>query len=99
MARSITIRKSLPLFRTEGGSLNDHTFFGPGTYNLQRIPNPVKKGGPDWLKLSAEPWGTAVTCWDAAASSELKSPALATFEPRSQRAGIAVAAVCVLLTL
>src|SRR5215813_7533286 len=99
MARSITIRKSLPLFRTEGANLNDHTFFGPGTYSVVRIPNPIKKGGPDWLKLSAEPWGTAQICWDAAASSEIRTPASETFEPRSQRAGVVVAAICLFLTL
>jgi hypothetical protein len=99
MARSITIRKSLPLFRTEGANLNDHTFFGPGTYSVVRIPNPVKKGGPDWLKLSAEPWGTAQICWDAAASSEVRAPAPASFEPRSQRPGVVVAAICLFLTL
>jgi hypothetical protein len=99
MARSITIHKSLPLFRTEGANLNDHTFFGPGIYSVVRIPNPVKKGGPDWLKLSAEPWGTAQICWDAAASSEVRSAAPETFEPRSQRAGVVVAAICLFLTL
>jgi hypothetical protein len=99
MARSITIRKSLPLFRTEGANLNDHTFFGPGTYTVVRIPNPIKKGGPDWLKLSAEPWGTAQICWDAAASSEVKRPAPATFEPRSQLLTFVVAAICLVLTL
>jgi hypothetical protein len=100
MTRSITIRKSLPLFRTEGANLNDYTFFGPGTYTVVRIPNPFKKGGPDWLKLSAEPWGTAQICWDAAASSsEIKRPALDTFDPRSQLAGVVVAAICLFLTL
>jgi len=59
MARSITIRRSLPLFRTESGDLNEHTFFGPGTFTVVPIPNPIKNGGPAWLKLSAEPWGTA----------------------------------------
>src|ERR1043166_3616898 len=98
MARSITICKSIPLFRTESGDLNVHTFFGPGTITVVPIPNPIKKGGPTWLKLSAEPWGTAEVCWDAAAS-EPKTFAPATFEPRSQRAGIAVAAICILLTL
>jgi hypothetical protein len=98
MARSITIRKSIPLFRTESGDLNEHTFFGPGTFTVVPIPNPIKNGGPAWLKLSAEPWGTAETCWDAAAS-EFKKPALATFEPRSQRASIVVAAICLFLTL
>jgi hypothetical protein len=99
MARSITIRKSLPLFRTEGANLNDHTFFGPGTYSVVRIPNPIKKDGPDWLKLSAEPWGTAQICWDAAATSEIKPSAAMTFEPRSQLPGIVVAAICLFLTL
>jgi hypothetical protein len=98
MARSITIRKPVPLFRTEGGDLNEHTFFGPGAYAVVPIPNPVKKGGPAWLKLSAEPWGTAELCWKAAAS-EVKKPAPATFEPRSQRPGIAVAAICLFLIL
>jgi hypothetical protein len=98
MARSITIRKPLPLFRTESGDLNEHTFFGPGTFTVVRIPNPIKKGGPAWLKLSAEPWGTAEICWEAAAS-ELKRPAPATFEPRSQRAGVVVAAICLFLML
>jgi hypothetical protein len=98
MARSITLRKSLPLFRTEGGSLNEHTFFGPGTFTVVRIPNPTKKGGPAWLKLSAEPWGTAETCWIAAASEPKKSAPL-TFEPRSLLPGIVVAGICFLLTL
>jgi len=98
MARSITIRKSLPLFRTEAGDLIAHTFFGPGTFTVVPIPNPIKKGGPTWLKLSAEPWGTAEVCWEAAAF-EPKRPVPATFEPRSPRAGIAVAAICVFLTL
>jgi hypothetical protein len=71
MARSITIRKSIPLFRTEGESLNEHTFFGPGSYSVVRIPNPIKKGGPAWLKLSAQPWGTAEVLWKAA-TSEIK---------------------------
>lgn len=99
MTRSITIRKSLPLFRTEGVNFNDHTFFGPGTYSVIRIPNPIKKGGPHWLKLSAEPWGTAEVCWDAASSSEIKMPGPATFDPRSQRAGVVIAAICLFLTV
>jgi hypothetical protein len=98
MARSITIRKSLPLFRTEDGDLIAHTYFGPGTFTVEPIPNPIKKGGPTWLKLSAEPWGTAEVCWEAAAF-EPKRPAPATFQPRSQRAGIVVAAICLFLTL
>jgi hypothetical protein len=98
MARSITIGKSIPLFRTESGDLSEHTFFGPGTFTVVPIPSPIKKGGPTWLKLSAEPWGTAQACWDAAASEPQRS-APATFEPRSQRAGIAVAAICVLVAL
>jgi hypothetical protein len=98
MARSITIRKSIPLFRTEDGDLIAHTYFGPGTFTVLPIPNPIKKGGPTWLKLSAEPWGTAEACWDAAVS-EPKRPAPATFEPRSQRGGIVVAAICLFLTL
>jgi hypothetical protein len=98
MARSILIRKSIPLFRTEGATPNEHTFFGPGTYSVVRIPNPIKKGGPAWLKLSAEPWGTAEACWEAA-KSEVKRSAPATFHPRSQLPGIVVAAICLLLTL
>jgi len=98
MARSITIRKSLPLFRTDSGDIDEHTFYGPGTYTVVRIPNPIKKGGPTWLKLSAEPWGTAEACWDAAAS-EIKQTAPLTFEPRAQLPGIVVAAICLLLTL
>jgi len=82
MDRSIIIRKSLPLFRTEGENLNEHTFFGPGTYSVARIPNPIKKGGPAWLKLTAEPWGTAEVFWEAAATAETKKSAPATFEPR-----------------
>jgi hypothetical protein len=98
MARSITIRKSLPLFRTEGESFNEHTFFGPGTYSVVPIPNPVKKGGPAWLKLGAEPWGTAEVCW-ASATSEFKVSAPSTFEPRAQLPGFVLAAICLLLTL
>jgi hypothetical protein len=98
MARSITIRKSLPLFRTDNVDLSEHTFYGPGTYIVVRIPNPIKKNGPVWLKLSAEPWGTAAACWDAAAS-EVKRTAPLTFEPRAQLPGVVVAAICVLLTL
>jgi len=98
MARSITIRKSIPLFRTESGDLNVHTFFGPGTFTVVPIPNPIKNGGPNWLKLYAEPWGTAEVCWDAAAS-EPKRPAPATLGPRSQRAGIVVAAISLFITL
>ncbi len=98
MARSITIRKSIPLFHTEGESLSEHTFFGPGTYSVVRIPNPIKKDGPAWLKLSAEPWGTAEVCWKAV-TSEIKKPAALTFEPRVQLPGIIVAALCAVLTL
>jgi hypothetical protein len=98
MARSITIRKSIPLFRTEGESLNEHTFFGPGSYSVVRIPNPIKKGGPAWLKLSAQPWGTAEVLWKAA-TSEIKKTAPATFEPRSQLPGLIVAALCLVMTL
>src|SRR6266478_9661988 len=98
MPRSITIRKPLPLFRTESGDLNEHTFFGPGTFTVVPIPNPIKKGGPAWLKLSAEPWGTAEACWNAA-TSEIKKSAAVTFEPRTQLPGIAVAALCVILAL
>lgn len=98
MARSITIRKSIPLFRTEGESLSEHTFFGPGTYSVVRIPNPIKKNGPAWLKLSAEPWGTAEVCWKSV-TSEIKKSAALTFEPRVQLPGIIVAALCAVLTL
>jgi hypothetical protein len=98
MARSITIRKSLPLFRADSGDIDEHTFYGPGTYTVVRIPNPTKKGGPAWLKLSAEPWGTAEDCWHAAASQVRRSGPL-TFEPRAQLPGIVVAGICVLLTL
>lgn len=98
MARSIIIRKSIPLFRTEGEALSEHTFFGPGTYSVVQIPNPIKKSGPAWLKLSAEPWGTAEVCWKAA-TSEIKKSAPATFEPRSQLPGIIVAALCAVMTL
>lgn len=97
-SRSVTIRKSLPLFRTEGENFNEHTFFGPGTFSVVRIPNPVRKGGPAWLKLSAEPWGTAEACWDAAAS-EIKRSAPSAFEPRAQLPGVILAALCVLLTV
>jgi len=100
MARSITIRKSIPLFRTEGQNFEEHTFFGPGTYSVVRIPNPIKKDGPAWLKLAAEPWGTAEPCWEAAAeTSKIKKSAPATFGPRAQLPGFIVAAICVLLTL
>jgi hypothetical protein len=98
MARSIRIRKSIPLFRTEGEDLKEHTFFGPGTYSVVRIPNPIKKGGPAWLKLAAEPWGTAEACWKAA-TSEIKKSAPATFEPRPQLPGLIVAALCAILTI
>ena len=97
MARSITIRKSIPLFRAEGENLNDHTFFGPGTYAVVPIPNPIKKDGPEWLKLAAEPWGTAEVCWDAA-GSEFKKSAPEKFEPRAQLPGIVLAAICIFLT-
>jgi hypothetical protein len=98
MARSITIQKSIPLFRTEGENPNEHTFFGPGTFAIERIPNPIKKGGPAWLKLAAEPWGTAEVCWDAAAT-EFEKPAPLTFEPRVQMPAAVVAAICLFLTL
>src|ERR1051325_3673619 len=97
MPRSITIRKSIPLFRAEGENLNDHTFFGPGTYSVVRVPNPIKQGGPAWLKLSAEPWGAAEVCWEAAIS-EAKKPAPATFEPRALLPGIVVAVLAIFLT-
>jgi len=99
MARSITIRKSLPLFRTEGQNFEEHTFFGPGTYSVVRIPNPIKKSGPAWFKLAAEPWGTAEACWRAAETSQIRKPAPTTFEPRVQLPGIVVTAICVVLTI
>lgn len=98
MGRSITIRKAIPLFRTEDENLSEHTFFGPGSYSVVQIPNPMKKDGPAWLKLSAEPWGTAEACWQAA-TSEIKKSAPATFEPRAQLPALILAALCAVLTL
>ena len=99
MVRSIIIRKSIPLFRTEGENSDEHTFFGHGTYSVVRIPNPINQKGPAWLKLSAEPWGTAEACWEAANSEVKRSAPTTTLQPRSQLPGIVVAAVCLLLTL
>src|SRR5690349_17592175 len=67
MARKITIHKSLTLFPAETGKLDEHKIIRSGSYEVEVVPNPIKKAGATWFKLAGEPWGNAKACWESMA--------------------------------
>lgn len=67
MARKITIHKSLTLFPAETGKLDEHKIIRSGSYEVELVPNPIKKTGAAWFKLAGEPWGNAKACWESVA--------------------------------
>jgi len=73
MPRKITIHKSLTLFPSGTGKLDEHKIIRSGSYEVEVVPNPIKKTGPVWFKLAGESWGNAKPCWQTVAVPPLRT--------------------------
>jgi hypothetical protein len=92
MPRTIKIHEPLVLFPVDTGDLAKHNIVPRGEYQVEPVPNPIKKGGPPWLRIVGEPWANAEACWQAVKAADEKSSAI--FHPRSQASAIVLAALC-----
>lgn len=87
----IEISKSLLLFSSHTGTLQQHKELVPGKYKVERIDNPLKVGAEPWLKLVGEAWGNAAACWEAVKAG--RKPALDILEPFARKVALLAAAL------
>ena len=97
MPRKITIHRSLALFPVETGKLDQHKVIPSGSYEVEVVPNPIKKTGGVWFKLAGQSWGNAKLCWASVAMAP--EQAGGSTGPESQTPLLVVGALCLGLML
>jgi len=99
MARKITIHRALTLFPAQTGKLDEQRRIPSGCYEIDVVPNPIKKTGPAWFKLTGEPWGNAKPCWESVAVPPGRPGRTATATPKSQTLLLVLGGLCLGLML
>jgi len=97
MPRKITIHKSLALFPSESGRFDQHKVIPSGSYEVEPVPNPIKKTGGAWFKLAGEPWANARPCWESVAVAPEQVGRSSA--PKSQTPVLVLGALCLGLML
>jgi hypothetical protein len=97
MARKIIIYKSLALFPSDSGKLDQHKIVPSGSYEVEPVASPINKNAGVWLKLVGEPWGNARACWESVA--EVPEQVAHSSRPPSQTALLVIGGLCLGLTL